>query len=126
MSTQSAKTLSESEQVALSITLEELQVLIWSLNLYCSRAGRIGTDIAQNLANKIEFLKPNIGDACRHSVDIPEAPLQGGTTKSDNWVCPRCGSKTGVPLPKFSLCSECYGTKTPYPSEAPVQGGIHD
>lgn len=63
------------------------------------------------------------GDACRHPVQSPDVVGQGGTTKTDLWICPRCGSKTGVPLPKFVSCSECYGTNTPYPTDAPGQGG---
>jgi hypothetical protein len=35
--------------------------------------------VAKQIHSKIVFLQPNIGDACRHSAHIPEAPGQGGT-----------------------------------------------
>ncbi|MGZ4969510.1 MAG: hypothetical protein ACXV7H_08285 [Methylobacter sp.] len=55
---------------------------------------------------------------------IPEVSGQGGNIL-DTWVCPRCHSTTGVPLPRFSSCSHCYGTSTPYPSDK-GQGGTHE
>ncbi len=82
MSTQSAKTPTPSENVALTLSPDEYDFLIRLLGDNSYSGQHIPTQIYQ----KLRFVTSNIGDACRHSAHIPEAPGQGGI----NDYCPEC------------------------------------
>lgn len=71
----STQTQTARESIAITITLtpEEQDVLLRVLDDFSYSKS------ATRLLCKLQFLLPNIGDACRHSAHIPEAPGQGGT-----------------------------------------------
>ncbi|MEE7624685.1 hypothetical protein V3O24_00810 [Methylobacter sp. Wu8] len=66
------------ESITFTLTPEEQDMLL--RGLYDTKFYLCGH---QALYNKLQFLFTNIGDACRHSAHIPEAPGQGGTTQTD-------------------------------------------
>jgi hypothetical protein len=80
MTTQTAQPI-ERESITITLTPEEHEFVIWSLE-HCLRYTR--SQYIFNLYNKLQFTKPNIGDACRHSAHIPEAPGQDGTDSDDD------------------------------------------
>lgn len=89
-----------------NLTLDELETIVLALESL--------TDYTP-IYNKLKFLLPipNIGDACRHSAHIPEAPGQGGT----NSDLPLVGSDSLPMVEYYQDQIETYGFG---------QGGNHD
>lgn len=67
------------ESITITLTPQEQDLLLFVFGNSCY----VGNHVAFQVFSKLSFLQPNIGDACRHSAHIPEAPGQGGTTQTD-------------------------------------------
>lgn len=79
MNNQSAQTPTERGNVTLTLSPSEQDALMRCLCLIPMRQLTVhDACYLENLSNKLKFLLPNIGDACRHSAHIPEFPGQGG------------------------------------------------
>lgn len=79
MSNQSVQTPIERESITLTLSPSEQDAL--SRCLHSASLNNLTINDAFyliNLSNKLKFLEPNIGDACRHFAHIPEAPGRGG------------------------------------------------
>lgn len=72
----SAQTPTDCENVTIALTIEEHALIMWGLE--CLPCNTRDSVFVNNLRNKLQFLLPNIGGACRHSAHIPEAPVQVG------------------------------------------------
>ncbi|WP_333877524.1 hypothetical protein [Methylobacter sp.] len=87
MKDQSAQTPIERGNITLTLSPSEQDALMRCL--YISSLNKLTINDAcylVNLSNKLKFLDPNIGDACRHSAHIPEVPGQGGTNVTDGSI----------------------------------------
>lgn len=62
------------ESITITLTPQEQDLLLFVFGNSCY----VGNHVAFQVFSKLSFLQPNIGDACRHSAHIPEAPGQGG------------------------------------------------
>ncbi|MGZ4977156.1 MAG: hypothetical protein ACXV8O_08395 [Methylobacter sp.] len=79
MKDQSAQTPIERGNITLTLSPSEQDALMRCL--YISSLNKLTINDAcylVNLSNKLKFLDPNIGDACRHPAHIPEVLGQGG------------------------------------------------
>ncbi|MGZ8173415.1 MULTISPECIES: hypothetical protein [Methylobacter] len=89
MNAQSAKTPTPRESVTITLTPDEQDFLLGILeyiNIENSQRSEWFREVAFEYVNfvsrfykKLQFLLPNIGDACATPAHIPEAPGQGGT-----------------------------------------------
>ncbi|PPK71897.1 hypothetical protein B0F88_1059 [Methylobacter tundripaludum] len=97
------------ESITFTLTSEEQDMLLRSLE---------DTKFYLNghyaLYNKLHFLFTNIGDACRYSAHIPEAPGQDGTTQIDV-----------SSHPFYCVCDVCRTYLDFYDEADKGQGGNH-
>lgn len=75
MNTQSAQTPIQRESITITLTPDELETIVFAL-------GELSDYTA--IYNKLQFLLPKSGDACRHPVQSPDAVGQDGT------ICYQC------------------------------------
>jgi|GEM_PF-4331755 len=107
----------QNESVTITLTPEEQELLLVSLESF----QHLDTSLYQDqvldhleglkaLHKKLQFLFPNqSGDLCLHSEQSPDAVVQGDS------ICPKCSSTTGILLPTFQACSECFGLSVQSP-----------
>lgn len=104
--------MQNSQPVTITLTPEEQSILLDALHaLDMSSPSPL-----RALYLKFVFLFQKSGDLCLHSEQSPDAVVQGDS------ICPKCSSISGVPLPTFQACSECFGLPVQSP-DAVGQGG---
>ncbi len=119
MTTQTEQPI-ECENVTLTLTSEEYDFLIGQIaglvKVQSEMPRRFQIEQCNYIAfvsrfhKKLQFFSPNIGDACRHSAHIPEAPGQGGI----NDYCPECDDEGTI---------ESFDSVIPCPYCSKGQGG---
>jgi hypothetical protein len=88
-----AQSFSQCESVTITLTPEEFEMLLVAVGKYVTYSRSIS---AFRFLNKLEFVSPNPGDACRHSVQSPGVVGQGGT----NFDLPLIGSDA-LPMDEY-------------------------
>lgn len=96
------QSLFQCESVMITLTPEEFEILLVAVSKYVTYSRSIS---AFRFLNKLEFVSPNPGDACRHSVQSSGVVGQGGTHN----LCPSCNGLCIDPL-DIAPCDDCQGT----------------